>query len=62
MLCISLDHLVYRNNKADAIIQDHQLLNLFAETQQLNETQKNTIKDLLEAFILKNNLQKQLAV
>jgi len=62
ILSISLDQLVYGNNKADAVIQDHQLLNLFAETQQLNETQKNTIKDLLEAFILKNNLQKQLAV
>lgn len=62
ILSISLDQLVYGNNKADAVIQDHQLLNLFAETQLLNETQKNTIKDLLEAFILKNNLQKQLAV
>lgn len=62
VLSISLDQLVYGNNRADAVIQDHQLLNLFAETQQLNETQKNTIKDLLEAFILKNNLQKQLAV
>lgn len=62
VLSISLDQLVYGNNKADILIQDHQLLNLFAETQQLNENQKNTIKDLLEAFILKNNLQKQLAV
>lgn len=62
ILSISLDELVYGNNKADAILQDNQLLNLFAETQQLNDNQKNTIKDLLEAFILKNNLQKQLTV
>ncbi|MHC5354833.1 helix-turn-helix domain-containing protein [Myroides sp. LJL115] len=61
-LSISLDELVYGNNKAGNVLQDNQLLNLFTQTQQLNDNQKNTIKDLLEAFILKNNLQKQLAI
>lgn len=59
-LDISIDTLVYGNNKADDTIHDDQLLNLFTKTQYLSESQKSTVKDLLEAFILKTSLQKQL--
>ena len=57
---ISLDQLVYGNNKADVLLKDSQLLNLFTKTQNLPDNQKSTVKDLLEAFILKTNLQQQL--
>lgn len=60
-LSISMDELVYGENKADIMLQDHQLLSLFAKTQNLPENQKSTVKDLLEAFILKTNIQQQLA-
>ncbi len=61
-LNISLDQLVYGTNKADNILNDNQLLNLFTKTQSLPENQKATVKDLLEAFILKTDLQQKLAV
>ncbi|NOQ72498.1 MAG: helix-turn-helix domain-containing protein [Crocinitomix sp.] len=57
---ISLDQLVYGNDKADLLLEDSQLLNLFTKTQDLPDNQKSTVKDLLEAFILKTNLQQQL--
>lgn len=60
-LDISLDQLVYGVNKADNLLNDSQLLNLFTKTQSLSDSQKATVKDLLEAFILKSNLQKQLS-
>jgi transcriptional regulator with XRE-family HTH domain len=58
---ISLDELVYGNSKADTRIHDNELLSLFSKTAELPEKQKETVKDLLSAFLLKNNLQKQLA-
>lgn len=61
-LSISLDQLVYGVNKANSILNDNQLLNLFTKTQSLPENQKATVKDLLEAFILKTDLQQKLAL
>lgn len=61
-LNISLDRLVYGDNKASNVIKDNQLLNLYTKAQDLSEENKNTIKDLLEAFIFKINVQKQLVV
>jgi len=61
-LNISLDQLVYGNNKAENIIKDNELLNLFVKTQDLTDGQKTTVKDLLEAFIFKTNLKKELSI
>lgn len=61
-LNISLDQLVYGNNKAENIIKDNELLNLFVKTQDLSENQKTTVKELLEAFIFKTNLKKELSI
>ena len=58
---ISLDELVYGNNRAENTIKDTDLLNLFNKTQKLNDNQKSTVKDLLDAFLLKTNLKQQLA-
>ena len=58
---ISLDELVYGNQKAENTINDTDLLNLFNKTQKLSDSQKNTVKDLLDAFLLKTNLKQQLA-
>ncbi len=58
---VSLDTLAYGNDKASNTIQDDELLTLFSKSQKLPDSQKNTIKDLLSAFLLKENIQKQLA-
>ena len=61
-LDISLDELVYgrQNEKARTHIADNELLSLFNKTQSLDEDLKKTVVDLLSAFILKQNLRKQL--
>ncbi|WP_430614160.1 helix-turn-helix domain-containing protein [Flavobacterium sp. JP2137] len=61
-LNISLDQLVYGDNKAENIIKDNELLSLLIKTQDLTEGQKTTVKDLLEAFIFKTNLKKELSI
>jgi transcriptional regulator with XRE-family HTH domain len=57
----TIDELVYGKQKADNKISDDELLNLFSKTALLPEKQKNTVKDLLSAFLLKSNLTQQLA-
>ncbi len=63
VLDISLDQLVYgeHNQKAQMQIKDSELLQLFNKTQQLSIEQKNTVMDLLSAFLLKANLKQQLS-
>jgi hypothetical protein len=46
--------------KAKDKIQDHELLNLFARAQTLKKDDLQCIKSLLNAYILKTDLQKQL--
>jgi len=62
VLDVSIDQLVYGLNdqKAKVKITEHELISLFDKTQKLSEDQKNTVIDLLSAFILKANIQKQL--
>jgi len=57
----TLDELVYGKQKANNRIGDDELLNLFSKTALLPEKQKETVKDLLSAFLLKSNLTQQLA-
>ena len=57
----TMDELVYGEEKAGNRISDDELLNLFSKTVQLPEKQKETVKDLLSAFLLKSNLKQQLA-
>lgn len=62
-LDISLDELVHGqpHEQALARITDTELLSLFSKTQQLPEDQKQTVIDLLSAFLLKANLKQQLS-
>ena len=55
----TLDELVYGKQKAGNRINDDELLSLFSKTALLPERQKETVKDLLSAFLLKNNLKQQ---
>lgn len=57
----TLDELVYGKQKANNRINDDELLTLFSKTAQLPDKQKETVKDLLSAFLLKSNLKQQLA-
>jgi transcriptional regulator with XRE-family HTH domain len=58
---VSLDTLAYGNDKASNTIQDNELLTLFNKSQKLSDNQKSTVKDLLKAFLFKENIQQQLA-
>lgn len=48
------------HEQAEARITDAELLTLFSKTQQLSDDQKQTVTDLLSAFLLKANLKQQL--
>jgi len=60
-LDISIDRLVYGEDKAKETITDNDLLSLFGKAQKLSEKQKETIKDFLSAFVLKADLTQKLA-
>lgn len=62
-LDVTADQLIYGDakQKAKDKIQDHELLNLFARVQTLKKDDVHCIKSLLNAYILKTDLQKQLA-
>lgn len=61
---VSIDLLVYGNQDtvAQQSIKDRELLNMFNTVQKFDDKQKDTVKDLISAFILKSNLKQQLAV
>ena len=60
VLEISLDKLVYGENKALSTLDDVDLLNLFNKAQKLSKKQKETVKDFLSAFVLKADLTQKL--
>jgi transcriptional regulator with XRE-family HTH domain len=60
ILEISLDKLVYGENKAQTTLDDTDLLTLFNKAQKLSEKQKETVKDFLSAFVLKADLTQKL--
>jgi transcriptional regulator with XRE-family HTH domain len=50
------------NDKAKNNIKDEDLLIQFEKIEKLSDSKKNLVKEFLDAFILKANLQQQLAV
>jgi hypothetical protein len=58
-----LDELVHGqpHEQAQSRITDSELLSLFSKTQHLSDSQKQTVIDLLSAFLLKANLKQQLS-
>ncbi|MCR9228096.1 MAG: helix-turn-helix domain-containing protein [Flavobacteriaceae bacterium] len=60
-LGVSLDRLAHGDNRAEATIDDSDLLNLFSKAQKLSDKQKETVKDFLSAFVLKADLAQKLA-
>lgn len=61
VLEVSIDSLVYGNKNLEDDIKDNELASLFKKTQQLSDKQKETVKDLLSAFVLKADLTQKLA-
>jgi transcriptional regulator with XRE-family HTH domain len=61
VLEVSLDRLVHGDNRAEATIDDNDLLSLFSKAQKLSDKQKETVKDFLSAFVLKADLAQKLA-
>lgn len=62
-LDVTADQLIYGDakQKAKDKLQDHELLNLFARVQTLKKDEIHCIKSLINAYVLKTDLQKQLA-
>lgn len=62
-LHITTDQLIYGDakQKAKDKLQDHELLNLFDKVQALKKDDVHCIKSLISAYVLKTDLQKQLA-
>jgi len=54
----TVDYLIYGNSdeKAQATIKDSELLQQFKALEQLDEKDKNTIKDIIDAFIKRSKL------
>jgi transcriptional regulator with XRE-family HTH domain len=63
-LDVSTDTLIYgtQDEKVKNSLKDNELLNLFTKLQSLSNKQQDTVKDLISAFILKADLQKNLTV
>ena len=58
---ISIDELVYgKANNTEVGLNDRDLIGLFKKVQHLNTKQKQTVKDVLDAFVLTADLKKQL--
>ena len=62
-LDLSIDELVYgdHNAKMEQSIKDRELLTMFKKVQVLNEKQKECMKEFMSAFLLKADVQKNLA-
>jgi hypothetical protein len=62
-LGVTIDELIYgpSDERAQSQISDEELLKLFNKTQQLNEQQKATVSEVLDAFLFKAGIAKQLA-
>ena len=63
-LKVSADELIYGNTqqKAKDKIQDNELLSMFARVQTLKQDDIGCIKSLINAYILKTDLQQKLAL
>lgn len=60
-LDVSIDLLVYgKQNNPDTGISDKELASLFKKVQVLSNKQKETVKDLISAFVLKADLKEKL--
>jgi transcriptional regulator with XRE-family HTH domain len=60
---VSIDTLVFgAEQKLDASISDRELISLFNRVQLLSDRQKDTVKDFLSAFVLKQDLKEKLTV
>ena len=62
-LDVTLDELVHgpQDQRANNQISDQELLLLFSKAQQLDNEQKATVSQLLDAFLFKAGIAKQLA-
>ena len=59
----SLDQLVFGGEQSvETSISDQELISLFKGIQNLSDKQKDTVKEFLSAFVLKNNLKQQLSL
>lgn len=63
-LSVSTEYLLNgtKDNLADHTLTDKELLNQFKSIEKFSNERKNIIKELIDAFILKTNLQQQLSV
>ena len=63
VLEVSIDLLVYGNKeqKIEQAVKDAELINLFKKVEQLNDKQKDTVKEFLNAFIFQKDIQQKLA-
>ena len=59
---VSIDYILSDEvqNRDSAILKDKQLLEAFAQVERMDEDSKETVKELLDAFILKTQLSTQL--
>jgi transcriptional regulator with XRE-family HTH domain len=60
---ISIDELVHgeTQNQIEQAVSDKEFISLFKKVQTLSEREKETVKDLLSAFVLKSDLKQKLA-
>ena len=63
ILDVSIDELVFGavNERMEKNISDRELLSMFQKIQSLEQQQQNTVKDFISAYLLKADLQKNLA-
>ena len=63
VLQVSIDLLVYgaTEQKAERAISDSELIALFKSVEKLGKKQKETVKELLGAFIFQKDIQQKLA-
>jgi transcriptional regulator with XRE-family HTH domain len=63
VLEVAVDTLIFgdQGEQSEQSIDDKELLDLFKKVQFFNTKQKDTVKDLISAFILKADLQQKLA-
>lgn len=62
-LGVTSDYLMSGSNQeqAEASLNDRELLNQFQRVEQLPQDKKDIVKELLESFLLKYDLQKRMA-
>ncbi len=62
-LDVSIDELIFgaASERMEKNISDQELLSMFQKIQKLEQQQLNTVKDFISAYLLKADLQKNLA-